>query len=136
MSIEAAKRPKMSPPLAPSPTGMTQDLRHLVAAAVCAWEVVLEMNRGAVSVDALRRVGAVEDGHLPRGIPPLLYPLQAQIADWWEQLDDACSGCGSAGLIDDSVDGGQKPTTVEKISWLEFIVTLNTCKLICNQKSI
>uniref|UniRef100_A0A5K3FUZ1 Mediator of RNA polymerase II transcription subunit 23 n=2 Tax=Mesocestoides corti TaxID=53468 RepID=A0A5K3FUZ1_MESCO len=118
-----AKKPKLT---------QDEDLTHLVAAVVCAWEVVLQMNsadettvRGQSGVGSTG--GCVKDGHLPRPMPPLLYPLQLQISDWLEQLKDAC-GQDNSSLTEsgDTAPDSQSSASVERMSWLEFIVTLNT----------
>lgn len=118
-----------------------EDLAHLVAATACAWEIVLRMNSGGEETGPNAISGGGGRGpkecYLPRVIPPLLYPLQTQIASWLEHLKEACvvvandkSGGGSSVEAgDNSTDGSMHPQVVQSLSWLEFIVTLNTCKL-------
>ena len=112
-------------------TKKEEDLTHLVVAAACIWEMVLRMNSGGEDPgpNAIRR-----ECYLPRVIPPLLYPLQAQIASWLEHLREATDKnaltTGAAG--DNSTDASMRPQVVHALSWLEFIVTLNTCAYLSN----
>uniref|UniRef100_A0A158R710 Mediator of RNA polymerase II transcription subunit 23 n=1 Tax=Taenia asiatica TaxID=60517 RepID=A0A158R710_TAEAS len=109
-----------------------EDMTHLVAAAACAWEMILQMNNGGEEMGAGGGGGgrAVKECHLPRTIPPLLYPLQAQIATWLEHLKESCVGgcvgCGSAVEVGENLVDTQTPQVVQSLSWLEFIITLNT----------
>ncbi|VDM17460.1 unnamed protein product [Hydatigera taeniaeformis] len=115
-----------------------EDMTHLVAAAACAWEMILQMNNGGEEVGSGSGVGgvggrAMKESHLPRTIPPLLYPLQAQIATWLEHLKESCvGGCAGGGSVVESGEtpnDTQTPQVVQSLSWLEFIITLNTCKV-------
>lgn len=107
-------------------------MTHLVAAAACAWEMILQMNNGSEELSG-GSGRAVKECHLPRTIPPLLYPIQAQIATWLEHLKESCVvgcvGCGSAAEPGENPIDTQTPQVVQSLSWLEFIITLNTCKL-------
>ncbi|KAL5106209.1 Mediator of RNA polymerase II transcription subunit 23 [Taenia crassiceps] len=107
-----------------------EDMTHLVAAAACAWEMILQMNNGGEDLGAGGSGRAVKECYLPRTIPPLLYPLQAQISTWLEHLKESCVsgcvGCGSAVELSENPVDNQKPQLVHSLSWLEFIITLNT----------
>ncbi|CUT99567.1 Mediator of RNA polymerase II transcription [Echinococcus multilocularis] len=105
-----------------------EDMTHLVVAAACAWEMVLQMNSGGEEVGVGGGSGGrtVKECHLPRTIPPLLYPLQAQIAGWLEYLKESCVGCGSAVESGENSVDTQTPQVAQSLSWLEFIITLNT----------
>ncbi|KAM7539029.1 hypothetical protein Aperf_G00000047337 [Anoplocephala perfoliata] len=102
-----------------------EDLTHMVAASTCVWEIILQMNNGVYEDLGSTVPGrGVKDCHLPRSIPPLLYPLRTQIATWMENLRDACFVSSEAG--DNSTDAEAPHQVVHALSWLEFIVTLNT----------
>lgn len=107
-----------------------EDLTHMVAASACVWEIILQMNSGVCEdLGSIVAGRGVKDCHLPRSIPPLLYPLRTQIAMWMENLRDACGVSSEAG--DTSTDG-EAQQVVHSLSWLEFIITLNTCEHLSN----
>lgn len=122
--------------------GQDEDLTHIVVASTSTWEIIMQMNHaggggfgggGGGGVEEAMVVGSlaptmVSECHLPRPLPPLLYPIRTQLAKWLECLNYSCAVPPTAIGNGNAMESTEEPQVVQALTWLEFIVTLNTCE--------